>query len=58
MFNRKQIKLMAGLLGIASGTVGSTCIIVEEGPDAYEEPGINDERMDEQEEEVMEESNR
>jgi hypothetical protein len=58
LFNRKQIRLLAGLLGIASGTVGSTCVIVEEGPGAYEEPGINDETMYEQEEEIVEESNR
>lgn len=56
MFARKQIGLLAGLLGIALGTVGSTCVIVEEGPGPYEEPGINDETLYEHEEEIVEES--
>jgi hypothetical protein len=51
--------MLAGLLGIASGTIGSTCVIVEEGPDdMYEEPGNNYEAMEEQEYEIEEESDR
>lgn len=50
--------MLAGLLGIALGAVGSTCVVVEEGPGTYEEPGINDETLYEQEEEIVEESNR
>lgn len=50
--------MLVGLLAIASGTIGGTCIIVEEGPGVYDEPGINDETMEEQEYEIEEESNR
>ena len=51
---------IAGLLLSAVVTMGSgTCIVVEEGPPGgYEEPGINDERMEEQELEVIDESDR
>jgi hypothetical protein len=49
-----------GLLVLALITMGSgTCVVVEEGPPGvYEEPGVNEERMEDQELEVMEESNR
>jgi hypothetical protein len=46
------------LLALTSATLGSgTCVVVEEGPYGME-PGENAEIMEEQEEEVMSESNR
>jgi hypothetical protein len=56
---RRAAKLVL-LLSLASLTIGSgTCVVVEEGPyGTFEEPGENEERMEEQEIEVMEESNR
>ncbi len=53
-----RIIMLVGLLAIASGTIGGTCIVVEEGPGVYDEPGINNETMEEQEYEIEEESNR
>jgi len=54
-----RIMMLIGLLGIASGTIASTCVIIEEGPDdMYEEPGNNYEAMEEQEYEIEEESDR
>ena len=47
------------LLALVLVTMGSgTCVVVEEGPYGYEEPGVNEERMEEQERDVMEEENR
>lgn len=44
---------------MAAVTVGSTCVIVEEGPDVYDEgPGVNDENMSEEEADILEDSNR
>lgn len=51
-----RIVLLLGLLVIASGTIGGTCVVVEEGPGWYGDPGVNDERMYEQEEEIEEDS--
>ncbi|MBW1886533.1 MAG: hypothetical protein JRJ58_23610 [Deltaproteobacteria bacterium] len=47
MIRRNRIALLMSLLGIASGTLGGTCVVIEEGP-----PGDNMEEMEEQEEEV------
>jgi hypothetical protein len=49
---------LVGLLALAFVTIGSgTCIVVEEGPPGtWEGPGENAEIMEEQEYEVMEES--
>jgi hypothetical protein len=54
-----RIIMLVVLLAIASGTIGSTCVIVEEGPDdMYDDPGENYEAMEEQEYEIEEESDR
>jgi hypothetical protein len=54
-----RIVVLAVVLAIASGTIGSTCVIVEEGPDdMYDDPGENYEAMEEQEYEIEEESDR
>lgn len=58
LFGPSRIALLLSLLGLALGTVGGTCVVVEEGPDLYEEPGENAEEMERQEVEVMDESNR
>jgi hypothetical protein len=53
-----RASVFIGLLALASVTLGSgTCVVVEEGPYGME-PGENEEMMEEQEEEVMDESNR
>jgi hypothetical protein len=50
--------LFVVLLALVFVTIGSgTCVVVEEGPYGME-PGENAEVMEEQEEEVMSESNR
>ena len=51
-----RIALLCALLAVAFVTIGSgTCVIVEEGPSgAFDGPGENEERMEEQEIEVME----
>lgn len=56
----RRAALLIGLLTLAFLTMGSgTCVVVEEDPYGdFEEPGINEERMEEQEIEVMDESNR
>jgi hypothetical protein len=48
------------LLALAFVTIGSgTCVVVEEGPPgAFEGPGENEEAMEEQEIEIIDESNR
>jgi hypothetical protein len=47
------------MMGMAVATVGSTCVIIEEGPDVYDEgPGVNDENMSEEEADILEDSNR
>ena len=54
-----RIIMLVVVLAIASGTIGSTCVIVEEGPDdMYDDPGNNYEAMEEQEYEIEEESDR
>jgi len=52
--------LLARLTALACVSMASgTCIVVEEGgPGMYDGPGVNDERMADQEEEVIEESDR
>jgi hypothetical protein len=53
-----RASVFASLLALASVTLGSgTCVVVEEVPYGME-PGENGERMEEQEEEVSDESNR
>ena len=51
-----RASLLIGLLGLAFVTTGSgTCVVVEEDPyGGYEEPGVNEEKMEEQEIEIME----
>lgn len=51
-----RIALLCALLALAFLTIGSgTCVIVEEGPPgAFDGPGENEERMEEEEIEVME----
>lgn len=52
--------VVARLIALLALSLGSgTCVVVEEGgPGMYDGPGVNDERMAEQEEEVIEESDR
>ena len=55
----RQAAGLAGLLLLAGLTTAGTCVVVEESPyPEYEEPGINADRMEEQEIEVMEEEDR
>ena len=56
----RRTALLIGLLMLAFLTMGSgTCVVVEEDPYGdFEEPGINEERMEEQEIDVIDESNR
>ena len=48
-----RIALLIALLGLGVATLGSTCVVIEEGPyGGYEDPGINADEMEQQEEEV------
>ena len=53
-----RASVFIGLLALTSVTLGSgTCVVVEENPYGME-PGENTEMMDEQEGEIIDESNR
>jgi hypothetical protein len=55
---RRTVALI-GSVSLVCVTTGGTCVAVEEEPPgAFEEPGIDEERMEEQEYEVMEEEDR
>ena len=56
----RRFGLFLCLLALALVTMGSgTCVVVEEGPPgAFEGPGENEEAMEEQEIEIIDESNR
>ena len=56
----KRFALSLILAALAFVTIGAgTCVVVEEGPPgAFEGPGENEEAMEEQEIEVIDESNR
>ncbi len=55
MIRRNRIALLVSLVGIASGAIGGTCVVVEENPyGAFEEPGNNIEVTEEQEEDALE----
>ena len=54
-----KASMWLALLALGIATMGGTCAVVEEGPGAgYENPGVNEERMEEQETEITDESNR
>jgi hypothetical protein len=56
----KRFVLSLLLLALALVTIGAgSCVVVEEGPPgAFEGPGENEEAMEEQEIEIIDESNR
>jgi hypothetical protein len=59
VFRLSRLLRFASLLGIATGAIGTTCVVVEEGPPgAWDGPGENVEVMEEQEEEIVDETNR
>ncbi len=54
----RRLATLLGLLVLASVTMGSgTCMFVEEGYSPYDDAGDNEEIMDEQEDEIRDESN-
>ena len=52
---RNRATLAKGFLVMLMTTMASTCVVVEEGP---EDPGDNMDAMEDQEEEVLDESER
>jgi hypothetical protein len=59
MPGRNWLLSLIGLLAIAFGTIGGSCVVVETGPPgAWNGPGENEEAMRDQEEEILEESDR
>jgi hypothetical protein len=51
--------LSTSLIAIAFATIGSSCVAVEAGPPGgYAGPGDNDEEMEEQQQQIMDESDR
>lgn len=57
--SRMAVRL--ALMLVACATIGSTCVIVEEGPPGstpFPEPSENEEVMEEQQEEIIDDTNR